>query len=148
MYNVHAVNAQTTPRITVAGSLYHQQPGQGPTQIDLGFSRWLKSDEQLWHRQGTATESWRPVDLGWCEDDLGMLVIRNQAGQFRLVNPTEEEAGATAAAVLEMKYDGAPDWQCWLIPPGEIVRMVPGDARLVLRCRSGTARYSLYAIPR
>ena len=150
--------AVTTPvrsRLTIVETIYHQ-PADGFPSTLLGdavrFNHELQSDEQPYERHKFAREQWEPLDCGWIER-AGLLLIRNDEGRFS-VNPTPEQRTEVNRRVIELTFASslvigeATRRECLLIPPGETYPFLPSDAsQLRLRCREGTARYTLCLIP-
>lgn len=134
-------------RLTVVDSVYYQPTDGSPTTA-MGdasrFSRELQSDEQPYERHKLAKDGWEPLDHGWI-DRCGMLVLRNDEGHFA-VNPTPEQRAAVFERVIEVSFG---DDKCRiLVPPLETCRFYPDDVCCMqLRCRTGTARYTLYLVP-
>lgn len=133
-------------RITVVEYLYFNPFGDQPSAVESKFSRPLTSkDEQPYERRLRVGEEWMQLDMGWLKE-VSMLRIHNQEGQFRLINPTEEEIAESQKKVLEVRYQGSSG--TWLIPPGESMRGTPSSPHtLQIRCQSGDARFTLYAFP-
>jgi hypothetical protein len=134
-------------RLTVVENLYHQ-PTEGFPAMAFGdasrFSRELQSDEQPYERHRVAKETWEPLDCGWIER-CGMLMVRNDEGHFS-VNPTQEQRAKVARRVLVVSFGESED--AILLPPLETCRFYPADVKqMQIRCREGTARYTLYLIP-
>lgn len=139
------------PRITVVQQIYHQVQGNDPTVLDGGFTRWLDSDEQPFLRKCKASEGWQKLEVGWIEQ-AGQLTIVNGAGKpHNFVQPSEEEKKAEGLKVLEVgiEVDGnvVP---CWQVPPGENLRAMPlcELSRIMVRCRQGEVRFSVFLIPK
>ena len=137
---------QIKDRLTVRETVYHHPFGHNPQVIETRFSHELETTEQLYERHLQVTKEWQPLDCGWLEDNVGMLIIQNDEGQFLYVNPTDEEREAAAKKTVEVSYK---DEQGWLIPPGESMRARPSHAsELAIRCQSGVAEITLYLIPK
>lgn len=151
--------AEQKDRLVVVESVYHQPVGKEAKLIASRFSRELSSDEQPYQRELKASERWEPLDNGWI-DKAGMLVIRNNEGQFLQTQPTEEERQEVAERVLEICCEDRdalsvdndfpislfPQW--WILP-GESMRACPADlGSIYIRCRSGTAQFTLDLLPR
>jgi hypothetical protein len=132
------------PRMTVVDIFYHQVFGEQPESVESRFERELSSDEQMYQRKKVATEEWQPIDLGWVKE-VGTVFIQNIEGQFHSVNPTVEQKEEIAKRVLEFTF--AQCKECFLIPPGESMRCSPTSAgSLMLRCRSGQAKYLVVVV--
>lgn len=133
--------------LTVVDTVYHQPAGGSPVTV-LGdacrFHRELISDEQVYERRRVIGQEWVQIDCGWVER-CGMLVVRNLEGQFSVL-PTPEQREAVGRRVLELSFDGN---TCHIqVPPQESCRFYPSDARLIyIRCREGSARYTVGLVP-
>ena len=141
------ISVPTKSRLTVVENVYHQ-PAEGFPTTAMGdasrFHRELDSDEQPYERHKVAKDGWEPLDCGWV-DRCGMLLVRNDEGHFS-VNPTAEQVAEVLRRVIEISFGD--DEGRILVPPTETCRFYPVDVKqLQLRCREGTARYTLYLIP-
>lgn len=133
--------------LTVVETVYHQPSGGFPATM-LGdasrFHRELSSDEQAYERHRVLKNNWETLDCGWVEK-CGMLLIRNDEGQFQVV-PTPEQRAEVMRRVILVSFNG--DQPAILVPPGETCRFYPVDANLIcLRCVEGTARYTVCLVP-
>lgn len=139
--------ADIQDRLTIVERVYHQQYGQSPVSHESRYSVRLKTHEQPYLRYATASEEWKPLDCGWLKGAAGMMVISNEAGKNTQVNLTDDEKKAVAAQVLEVLHDG--DKYPMIIQPKESIRIrTDNDDLLIIRCRKGTVRYSLFALAR
>ena len=127
----------TRNRLTVRETVYHQISGQNPISFESGFTLYLDNPEQPWLRspKEPATSEWKALNCGWVED-CKMLVIRNDSPDYR----------------LQFTYD--PKGPCFWVPPLDengqraTTRIYPSDAdKLMIRCPSGEARYTVFMIP-
>ncbi len=133
-------------RLSVVGAVYYETPDAQPDGVQYVFSRGLETDDQVYKRNLTATEEWRPLDCGWLPNP-GMLLIVNNEGKFS-VNPTDEERKEAVRKVLEVCYDYTTSY-CWLIPVGESMQAYPSNAqKLFIRCQSGIAKFTVHLFPR
>jgi hypothetical protein len=134
-------------RLSVVEMVYHQPFGGPPTTAlsdGIRFTRELESNEQPYERHKVAKEEWQQLDCGWIEQ-CGMLLIKNDEGQF-FVNPTKEDRTTVSEKVIDVTYDALNPH--YYILPGESMRVCPvnaGDLRI--RCRKGTAKYTIYMVP-
>lgn len=134
-------------RIGCRVQAFHQQPNAPPAVADPAWGRFVESDEQPWVRQLTVGPEWQALDCGWVER-AGLMVLQNTEGKFPQVIPTEEERAAVAARVVELAYKPCPAFATWVVRPGAAHVGEPGDVKLLrVRCRSGTARCTLYLFP-
>lgn len=147
------LKAKPTPvvkdRITVVETIYYQPFGDQATSVESKFDRILDSvDEQPYSRKCKATEEWQSLDTGWVKT-CSMLSIENNEGKFAQRIPTPEERDEAKAKVLELAYSGEyVDEDTWLILPGESMRGLPADlSRLLIRCRKGSAKFTVTAFP-
>jgi hypothetical protein len=132
--------------IVVATVYFRPADGGQPTAREARWSRPLEGAEAPYVRTLQATTAWQALDTGWIEQS-GFLVVTNDEGPARLVQPTEEERAAVAARILEIAtHDG--ETAAWLVQPGEALFCHPADARrLRLRCQAGTARCTVALYP-
>lgn len=143
-------------RLTVVETVYFQPVEGEGAATETRFSRWLKSrDEQPCMRsyrgKQVATQDWVLLEGLWVEH-CGQLVITNDEGKGLLVNPSAEEQELISHRVLEVGlfHPVTPNTPLAfaIIPPGESARFYPANlAGLRLRCREGTARYTVAAYP-
>jgi hypothetical protein len=134
--------------VTVVETVYHQPAGLSPVTV-LGdssrFHRELKSNEQHYERHRVATEEWKQLDTGWV-DSVGMLLVKNEEGQFPVV-PTEEYKAEVMSRVLQLSFDAGKVVHI-LVLPGETIRFTPKDAKMIyVNCAHETARYTVAALP-
>jgi hypothetical protein len=137
-------------RLTIVETVYHQHLHQPPTAIETRYQRSLKTSEQVYSHQCTATEDWQPLELGWLKSNVGMLVITNDEGHFTQVNPTEAERETAEKKILELSYGVTITNPSWLILPRESFRGQPAPAwldSLFIRCRSGSCKYTVNVVP-
>lgn len=137
------LDGRMPPRLVVIGHYYHQNPPGQPRDVEVRFSRALKSEDQpILGRRFTVGEEWQKLDFGWIKEP-GLIVIENLEGRFTQKIPFPEEEAAAALKVLEI---GAPDHPVMLVPTNEIASLTPAG-EVFVRCRSGSARYSLSVVP-
>lgn len=139
-------------RFTVVERLYHQQVGEKPFAFELQHQHWLDSRDEHYSRHCKAGEQWQPLDPSgnsWVREAV-QLVVSNEEGHFRRVNPTPEEKAAVAARVLELGlFVGGTVVPFATLHPTASLRFEPIDPTLLrVRCRSGVARYWLILVPR
>lgn len=133
-------------RLTVVGSVYHQSPTEEADGFEAQFSRWLETCDQPYRRHTAAGEAWQPLDCGWLKE-VGMLVVRNDEGRFQQTVLDESEKAEVSGKVLELGFAGAAG--SWLVLPGESFCGCPAAiAGLQIRCRQGTARFTVFAVPK
>lgn len=96
-----APDGKARPRVTVAGSVYHQIPGETPLQADIRYARWLDSDQDPYSRTRMPVgEQWQPIESGWIEKP-GMIIVTNRRDQPGMT-PTATEREAAEARVIEV----------------------------------------------
>lgn len=137
-------------RLSVVGAVFCQSPGNQAEGTEFRAKRALETDEQVFKRHLRASEQWQPLECGWLPD-AGMLLIVNNEGKFQ-VNPTDKEREEMNGRILEITYrvnEGTENAEVWLILPGEPMLANPSHADgLDIRCRSGTAKFTVYLFPR
>lgn len=140
--------ADPKPRLTVVETVYHQIPGESPSEFSCKFSQEIESDEQPYQRKKKIGEKWEPLDLNWLKDDCGMVCICNEA-KVNQRGQTEEEKEAISKQIIQIGFRVNPDYPDLEVFPGESVRFRPYAPHFVcLRCQSGKVRYSLFIVPR
>ena len=145
------LTAATSDRLTVKTVLYHQQPGEQPTQVERSYSRSLATKDQPYSHKIDVGDAALPVPMetGWIQNpaNIGTVVIQNEEGFFLQTNPTQEQKDEAAKKVLELfTMEGTPPI---LIYPREDVRICPSDySKLRIRCQSGSAKFTLWLFPR
>ncbi len=132
--------------LTVVETVYHRQYGEEATAVESRFTRELQTQEQSYTRRLKVEEEWRSLDTGWIIQ-VGMLVIQNTEGKFLQQIPSEADKAEALKKTIEIKHDGSEG--CWLILPGESIRVCPSDASsLRIRCQLGTARFTVHIFPK
>lgn len=135
-------------RTTQVMQLYFERHGDQPTSFDWRCSHVTPpADEDPWQRRITVGPEWTALDFGWLTDNPGMVVIENQAGAGRLVQPTPAEREATKLQVIEVSFNGDDAPAC-LIHPGLFFAFMPVAAAGVrVRCRAGSVKAYLVTLP-
>lgn len=133
------------PLVTVVESVYHQVPGEQPTQpVESRYSSELATDEQPFIRKFKVGSEWKALETGWL-NDCSMLVLKNEAPHWT-VQPTDEERLEAALKVVEMGCGGKALAE---LPPGESLRFRPADiCSLRVRCIAGAANCVLCLFPK
>lgn len=133
-------------RLTVVESVHHVAADGTPTTAGVPFQRWLDTDDPPYRRTGTASGEWSPLPVP--DRDTGVMVLANLRA-VRATVPTPGEAEAESACVLEVSFfDDGPIIHA-IVRPGEDMRVEPADASSILvRCRNGSAKYSVTLFPR
>ena len=133
-------------RVTIVEKIYHRLPGQSPTLIRSAFNFLPETEEQLYVRYDQkATEDWTPLDYGWIESP-SLVVIKNTEGQGLSVNPSNKEKADITRRIIQLRLGDGPASELEVLP-GEAQRLRTRQP-LFIRCVNGSARYSLWAIPR
>ena len=149
-------------RITVAGNIYHQSTEGDPTQVSLNFERILETHEQVFHRRLKVGEDWMPLipERCWLQNDqVGMIVVRNDEGRYPSVQPSREEGDELQRKVLwvsdwriESSDGNAPigePYNPYLIYPKDCIPLtVLTPSTLVIRSARGEIRYAVFVFPR
>lgn len=137
-------------RVTVVEQLYHRAFGDQPVQFESRWSRELNSSEQAYERRLTIGDQWEDFDAGWIKR-VGMFAIRNEEGRNLQRIPTEEERDKINEKVVEIFFvsegTSAPFPEAHLfVYPGETAKGCPA-VKMKVRCRSGSARCTVFIIP-
>lgn len=143
-------------KLTVVEQIYHQLSSESPVSYAHSFSRvYPPTDEQIWERRLTATEEWTRIDFGWLKDKACSLFwIKNEEGRFPYLIPTEQMKAEAESKLLELGCGvGGSNLGIvstgLVIPPNESFRATPlPDSIWYIRCHSGSAKYTLVALPR
>jgi hypothetical protein len=132
--------------MTVVETVYHQVFGEQPVSIESRFERELASEEQMYQRRKVATEDWQSLDLGWVSD-AGTVVIQNTENKLLQVIPTPEQKAEIAKKIIAVSYNPESNQEFYILS-GESIRLHPSHAdKLMVRCLSGNAKYTINAIP-
>ena len=128
-------------RLTLAGTAYHQLPGQNPFAVPLRATMVLNTPEQVYSRtppEGIGND-WAPLSIGWL-DRASVIYLKNN--------------GIAGEGSLELGYYPEGDLRqipakiplC--VPPGMMAMLFP-TGPLAIRCDPGQtkASYTVYAIP-
>lgn len=137
-------------RATVVEQLYHRAFGDQPVQFESRYSRELKSNEQAYERRLTIGDQWEDFDTGWIRR-IGIFAIRNEEGRNLQRIPTKEERGEIDGRIVEIFFvsegASAPFPEAHLrVYPGETAKGCPA-VKMKVRCRSGTARCTVFVVP-
>lgn len=129
-------------RLTVTDNIYYAQPGADPKQIDASYSRFIRTNEQIYERITHASTTWNKIGSGWIEGKASLVTIRNRyTRDVTNRNPTQAEIEETKKHILEVSFSTA-DTADILIYPGESCRFTPKDlSRLKIRSAYGLTRY-------
>ena len=137
-------------RLTVVETLYHQAGYDEPESFVLSYERDLTTNEQVYDRRGSVGEEWQDLRFGWLTDEninCSLLRIVNHEGQQFQTIPTPEELAEVMGRVLEFCYAGGEETP-FLVRPKESTKLSPSTLKgLRIRCRKGTARYTVTAFP-
>jgi hypothetical protein len=144
--------APTVKARAVVNELVHYEPddsgdGQPVTVVQDTYSRFLESAEQPYQRTITVGEEWKPLSLGWVTEDGGrcaLLYLQNQPTRFSVI-PTAEQRAEADAKVVELGFDHLS--ADILISPGESARFRPSPDPIMVRCRKGTTKLLVTAVP-
>jgi hypothetical protein len=137
-------------RMTVVESVYYQaNPEEEPQGIENRYVLIGGEDEQVYSRlKIKADETWRPIDTGWIEKPF-IVVIKNRAGIYTQVNPTEEQVEEDKKKVLQINYEGL-TIITEVVYPRCSSRVTPSYLmanKLQIRCNFDHTFYDLYAYP-
>ena len=118
-------------RLGIAGTIYHQVAGSNPTSSSLRCTMLIKTSEESFSRTPPKplTKSWLKLNLGWLPK-CSLLCIKNL-----------EDVGGHTIQI------GFLDVQLPLIIPPKMVTLLYPESHLSLRCITGEAHYSLFAVP-
>lgn len=157
-------------RLVKTGGLYFAALNEQGKNLDLSYSRPVKSEEQPFGPRNhiKVGEIWQPLNLAWFAENPGeasTFVVVNEEGQFKQVIPTPEETVEAEGKIIELGMVVA------FVPNGGVVNegvMVfalvypsgdtyslqsqethtPDITKVRIRCRRGDAKYSLTIFPR
>jgi hypothetical protein len=138
-------------RVGVVETVYYQLPKEQPTSVQTRYFREVDSIDQAYVRSLVATEEWSPLvpESCWVKEP-SLLIVKNLEGlKTFTVYPTEKQKREALAKVLDvgvMHLDGVTLLPFAAIATGESMRLQP-TGMLVIRSRSGDARFSLYILP-
>lgn len=147
-------------RLTVVDRIYYQEIGQPIYDLETKYAVQLQSkNHQVYEKRMRAGEQWKPLNIQWEDMDgnpitqCSELIIRNEEGVFQHTIPTEEEKQEARERVLEIALerslqDGEIVEPILIVAPGTVMRCQPFALNgFQVRCRKGTARFTLILIP-
>jgi hypothetical protein len=131
------VNREAPATLTVVERIYWRKASnKNAEEFPSSYHRKLKSKEQRYLRELTVTNEWQKLDVGWVGSVVGLLLIKNGAGDFsgRGTQPSPQEIADEQAKVVEVSYTRDPN-EAWHVLPGETMKALPTSAdKLWLRC--------------
>jgi hypothetical protein len=156
--SIPPLNLITKDAVVVTGQVCHRRHADQPTSTVFQFSRDLETEEQPYTRlchkgKSKAKEEWQPIDTGWLEDKVSLLVISNDEGGHTDVNLTPEALEEIKARVIEIGIELNTESSLLVIPfqyilPKESLPISPIDITSYrIRCRKGSAKYTITAYP-
>ena len=158
-FNTMPIKMGTAPskaeeKLTIVEQIYHQAPGEDPTSYSHSYWRVLPvTGEQVLQRRQEAIELWKKIDLVWFEKSpFSMFMIRSEEGKFPHTIPTEEMRATAESKILEVGFckTGETEVQSThlLVYPNEMARFSPEPGyEWYVRCKNGSARYTLFVFP-
>jgi hypothetical protein len=93
-----------TSRLTVTRNTYYQRAGESPVHVPSLFTRVTRTGEQAYSRTGLRLrreDGWVAIDVGWLAEGCGLVVVKNEGGDPRRVQPTDDERAAEDARGIE-----------------------------------------------
>lgn len=130
-------------RLTIQFSATHQHHGDEAHQVAFNRSEILGTEVEPWKRRSKATADWKPVDLGWIDRPI-YVVIKNLTHR-RTSTPSPEELKLEQAQVIEVAFADSivPHVR---IPVGGAMPFypVPGVS-IKVRCLNGDKDYRVHA---
>lgn len=141
------------PRMTVICKVHHQLPNEQPVSFESKFESWLESDDDPQMRRYKATEEWCQLPLESFIDKPAMVSIENREGMRTAIKPTADEQAEIGKKVIEIGFchPGASSPthdNRLLIPPGQSIRIIlESRDGVLIRSRSGEAKYFMFAVP-
>lgn len=150
-------------RLTVITTVSFQPKDGPPTSNGKPFDRVVKTDEQPYGpRRLKVGEEWTQLETGWLSE-AGHVVIENDEGYWTQKQPTKEERAEAESKVLELclmppeepggrtmhSPPRTKPWCQWEVPPRESHRGTPSYLKgFMIRCRKGTARFTVTIYPK
>lgn len=135
-------------RVTVNLHVHYEQEGEAPVGVNLVASRYTETQEQPYVRKLKIGEEWTKLDLKWVEDNVGLIVIHNRAGQLRSTNPTPEEAEEDAKKIVWVGCGENIPSDDWKIRPGFPMVAEPDVSNVWVRSAFGEVPITVTATPR
>lgn len=142
-------------RFIVNETVIHAQTGRQAQEVashrDASFVRLLNTEEMPYRRTFSVGEEWILLDYGWAGPSPSQIIVLNEEGQFVGI-PTPEKKAEVLARIVEIAvlietYQGNEQYFPFApVRPYESARFEP-YGRLYVRCRKGTARVTICAIP-
>lgn len=146
-------------RLIVVETVVHRRNTAGPVGVSFSSCRLLETDEQSYTRELRVGEEWVPIDLGWLQERVSVVVVENLGEDPPATIPNEEEKARRESRVLEigcrilLSDSAAPPVKAAILP---IYEILPGDshrgrpvpeASFFLRCLNGETRCKIFAVP-
>lgn len=127
-----------------------REAGASPHSVVSRWSRMLNSREQVYVRKTRVGPEWTNLNLGWLQDQCGLLVIVNNEGSFTQRQPTGPEREEAAKKILEIATASSVDipHPFTLVFPQEDMRVSPERSNYRIRSQYGDCRFTIYAYPR
>lgn len=143
---MRAMRPVEVPRCTFQFNMYHGLPGEDPKQVTLGGDKLLTVNENWYDRTITVDE---PIvlDFGYLSAELlGTIILYNQTGVGRRVQPTEEELAEDESAIVHLQeFPGlivAPR------SPPTILHLDDSFKQLIVFSEDAPARLRFIGVPR
>lgn len=142
-------------RLTVVDHVYYRQTGQPIYHHESKYTVDLCNKEHpVYEQRMRAGEEWKPLNVNWMDFDgnpiteCSLLIIRNEEGRFPHKIPSDQERQEAQEKVLEVTVGALTD-PIWVVAPNTDARSQHCCAfdKTFIRCRKGTALFTLILIP-
>ena len=132
-------------RLTVVETIYYQQPGIDPVQIDAGFSYFVQENEQLFQRSTFTGEEWSEINTGWIAKAHTVLIKNVHELRFTR-NPSDEVKAEALDHWIEVRLEDSK--HIFSLAPKESMRFRISDVKaLRIRSTKGQTRFLCVLIP-
>jgi hypothetical protein len=131
-------------RLTITAQVSFEQCGFQPKSVPLQFAQPLETrGEEAYQRRIRVDEGdWQKLDMGWCQDNPGYIILESLVGQNLPVLPTEEQKAFFKTQILYIKPN-------FLVRPGRFfIGEFAYTEELLIRSAAGTIPVNVTVIPR
>lgn len=136
-------------RVTAQLNVVFEPFREEAVQFQAAYASLLdcKSAEAYTRRLQVGAE-WEELDLGWCKNSAGLIIIDNKTGKYLERKPSPEEIEAQKNSVVEISWRGD-DVSDVIISPGRFLIVEPAQVETVrIKARQETVRITLAVIPK
>lgn len=130
-------------RLTVVDTIYYQQPGFDTPAYEVGYSKFLQSNEQLYLRRGFMNEEEKPLEYGWIQKAVCVVIQNTNSTQGRSLSGEEKEA--LQKIELGVRFKDSEHWM--MLGMKESMRFRTDPRNLIIRSFNGLCRFTCIIVP-